>query len=80
LKKLGPLIDVGKIVSSFRWHPTSLTVADRNHNIAESERAKRSALSPWARNLAWLWEPPVRVATKAAAREVQRRAGSRLAG
>jgi GT2 family glycosyltransferase len=74
LKKFGPLIDVGQIVSSFRWHPTSLTVADREHNIAESERAKRAALSPKTRKFTWLWEPPVRVATKVAAREVQRRA------
>jgi hypothetical protein len=74
LKKVGPLIDVGQIVSSFRWHPTSLTVADREHNIAESERAKRASLSPTARKFTWLWEPPVRIATKVAAREVQRRA------
>jgi GT2 family glycosyltransferase len=74
LKKIGPLIDVGQIVSSFRWHPTSLTVADRENNIAESERAKRASLSPNARKFSWLWESPVRVATKVAAREVQRRA------
>lgn len=74
LKRIGRLVDVGQIVSSFRWHPTSLTVADRKRNIAESERAKRAALSPTARRLAWLWEAPVRVATQAAAHEVQRRA------
>jgi GT2 family glycosyltransferase len=74
LKRLGRLIDVGQIVSSFRWHPNSLTVGDREKNIVESERAKRAALSPTARKLAWMWEAPVRVATKFAAREVQRRA------
>lgn len=79
LKKLGPLIDTGTVVSKFRWHADSLTVDDRSTNIAESERAKRAALSPSARKLAWLWEPPVRAATKMAAREVQRRA-SRLSG
>jgi len=76
LKTLGPLIEVEDIVSSFRWHPDSLTVGDRKTNIKESERAKRTALKPWQRNLAWLWEPPVRLATHVAAREVQRRANS----
>jgi GT2 family glycosyltransferase len=74
LKREGRLIDVGRIVSSFRWHGDSLTVDDRSTNIAESERAKRSHLSPSARRWAWTWEGPVRVATRFAAGEVQRRA------
>lgn len=74
LKKIGPLVDVGQVVSSFRWHADSLTVGDRTMNLRESERAKRAALSPAARKVAWLWEGPVRVATRAAAREVNRRA------
>ena len=74
LKKLGPLIDTGVTVSKFRWHADSLTVDDRSTNIAESERAKRAALSPFAQRCAWMWEGPVRVATRMAAREVQRRA------
>jgi len=74
LKKLGPLIDVNQIVSSFRWHPDSLTVGDRSTNIQESERAKRAALSPAMRRVAWMWESPVRVATRLAAAEVNRRA------
>jgi len=74
LKNIGPLIDVGQIVSSFRWHPDSLTVGDRATNLAESERAKRNALSPRMRSVAWLWEKPVRGATRIAAWEVSRRA------
>jgi GT2 family glycosyltransferase len=80
LQKVGALIDTGTIVSSFRWHADSLTVDDRTTNIAESERAKRAALSPAARRLAWLWEAPVRVATRQAAKEVQRRAVKASAG
>ena len=75
LRARGPLIDCGAVVSSFRWHGDSLTVDDRSTNIAESERAKRAALSPRARSMAWLWEGPVRAATRLAANEVQRRAG-----
>lgn len=74
LKKIGPLVDVGQIVSSFLWHADSLTVGDRTTNLQESERAKRAALSPTARRFAWMWEGPVRMATRAAAWEVSRRA------
>lgn len=79
LKRIGPLIDVGQVVSSFLWHADSLTVGDRTTNLEESERAKRAALSPMARRLACLWEGPVRVATRLAAHEVSRRA-ARLQG
>lgn len=74
LKALGPLLDVGSVVSCFRWHGDSLTVSDRTTSLAESERARRRALSPTARRMAWLWERPVRLATRAAAAEVSRRA------
>lgn len=74
LKRYGRLINVGGIVASFRWHPDSLTVGDRSTNLAESERAKRTALGPVASHLRWLWEPPVRGATRAAAWELSRRA------
>jgi GT2 family glycosyltransferase len=80
LQRLGSLLDTGAIVSSFRWHADSLTVDDRRTNLAESERAKRTALSPFARKVAWLWEPPVRWATKIAVREVNRRAARLSAG
>ncbi|MDD2859060.1 MAG: glycosyltransferase [Candidatus Nanopelagicales bacterium] len=74
LKKLGPFAQVPAVVSSFRWHPDSLTVDDRTTNLAESERAKRASLSPRVRRLTWIWEPPVRVATRFAAGRVQQRA------
>lgn len=79
LKAKGPLLNTGTVVSCFRWHADSLTVDDRATNIAESERAKRSALKPSVRRWAWIWEPPVRLATRLAAWEVQRRA-RRLSG
>lgn len=74
LKKVGRLVDTGEVVSSFRWHADSLTVDDRTRNLQESERAKRAALGPVARRLSWAWEGPVRLATRVAANEVQRRA------
>ena len=73
LKAIGPLLDVGEIVSSFRWHGDSLTVGDRTASLAESERARRASLGTLGRSCAWMWELPVRVATRAAARELHRR-------
>lgn len=75
LREHGTLKATSAVVSSFRWHADSLTVDDRSTNIAESERAKRAQLGPVTRRLCWLWEAPVRVATRAAARSVNRRAG-----
>ena len=74
IQPLGRFVDVGAVVSSFRWHADSLTVSDRTRSLEESERARRRALSPTARRLAWTWERPVRWATRAAAAEVSRRA------
>ena len=74
LQPLGQFIDVGRVVSSFRWHATSLTVDDRSTSLQESEKARRRALGPGARRCAWIWERPVRAATRAAAWEVSRRA------
>lgn len=74
IQRLGSFVDVGRIVSSFRWHADSLTVGDRTTSLEESETARRRALSPTARRLAWLWERPVRLATRLAAGEVSRRA------
>jgi GT2 family glycosyltransferase len=74
IQRLGAFVDVGRVVSSFRWHGDSLTVGDRSTSLHESEVARRRALSPTARRLAWTWEGPVRVATRAAAAELHRRA------
>lgn len=74
LKKLGRFIRVPQPVSCFRWHSDSLTVDDRTRNLHESERAKRAALSPKLRPWTWLWETPVRWATRIAVRNVERRA------
>lgn len=74
LRRCGTFVDVGQVVSSFRWHPDSLTVSDRTASLDESEAVKRRYLSPRARRVSWTWEGPVRLATRAAAREVTRRA------
>lgn len=74
IQPLGRFIDVQRVVSSFRWHGDSLTVGDRTTSLQESETARRRALGPAARRVAWAWERPVRGATRVAAWELHRRA------
>jgi len=74
LRKQGSFVDVGSVVSRFRWHATSLTVGDRTTSLNESEEVKRRYLSARARRVSWLWEKPVRAATRIAAARVNSRA------
>ena len=74
LRRVGGFVHTPAVVSSFRWHATSLTVDDRATNLRESERAKYSALGPVGRSLSHVWNPPVRAAIRFAAGRVQRRA------
>ena len=74
LRRVGALTCVNQTVSAFRWHPQSLTVSSRTHNLDESQMVKRRYLSPRQRRLAWVWERPVRLATRLAAWRVSRKA------
>lgn len=74
LRTQGTFVSLPEIVSCFRWHADSLTVSDRTGSLDESEIARRRYLGPFARRIAWAWEGPVRLATRAAAWEVRRRA------
>jgi GT2 family glycosyltransferase len=74
LRRRGRFVDVTQTVSSFRWHSSSLTVADRSASLDESDRVKRRYLSPHLRPLAPAWELPVHVATRLAARRLGKRA------
>jgi GT2 family glycosyltransferase len=74
LKKQGGFTPVDQVVSCFRWHPHSLTVSDRSKSLNESEEIKRRYLSPTQDKLKWLWEQPVRVATRIAAQRLNKRA------
>jgi hypothetical protein len=74
LRAFGDFTAVDAVVSCFRWHPDSLTVSDRSKSLNESEVIKRRYLSPRQKKLKWLWEHPVRVATKIAAQRLNKRA------
>jgi GT2 family glycosyltransferase len=74
LKNQGEFTPVIQVVSCFRWHPESLTVSDRSKSLKESEEIKRRYLSPRQDKLKWLWEKPVRGATRIAAQRLNKRA------
>lgn len=74
LKRLGPLVSVDSVVSCFRWHANSLTVSDRTRSLDESQEVKRRYLDDTSRRWKWVWEKPVRAATRIAAWRVNRTA------
>jgi hypothetical protein len=76
LRRRGRLVALNRRVSSFRWHQNSLTVSDRPTSLTESEQVKRRYLKGALLRLAPIWERPVRVATQAAARRLERRAAA----
>lgn len=73
LRHEGTFVATDQVVSCFRWHSTSLTANNRTRNLHESELVKRRYLKPAYRPWAWLWEPPVRLATRLAAWRLHRR-------
>lgn len=79
LRQRGSFVCTDTTVSCFRWHPDSLTVSDRSASLSESEAVKRRHLSSQARRWAWIWEKPVRGATRLAARRVNRQAQRAMA-
>lgn len=74
LRQVGKIIALPTIVSTFRWHPDSLTVSGRSNSISESESVKHRYLPAPALRWAYLWEWPVREATTIAARVVEAKA------
>jgi len=70
LRKQGKLINTRKTLASFRWHAASTTVANKDASLDEAEEVKRRYLPATLRMFAPLWEKPVRLASKLAARRV----------
>jgi GT2 family glycosyltransferase len=73
IRPLGRFRSTRESVSAFRWHPASLTVANRSGSSAESEAVKRRYLPRALRPAAPLWEIPVRYASAQAAQRISRR-------
>jgi hypothetical protein len=63
-------------VSAFRWHPDSLTVANRIGSSRESESVKRRHLPRGLRPISVVWQYPIRWASGFAADRINARARS----
>ena len=70
LRKHGRFVWTRESVSAFRWHPESLTVANRAASGAEAESIKRSHLPEALRPISPLWHVPIRWASQFAASRV----------
>jgi hypothetical protein len=66
LTKSGKAVYLDQILSSHRWHKTSLTYSRRWESVREASRVRVSNLGPIARLVSFLWEIPVQLMTYAA--------------
>ncbi|CDK01549.1 putative Glycosyl transferase family 2 [Microbacterium sp. C448] len=74
LRRHGSFTSTRTSVAAFRWHPDSLTVANRRASSRESEAVKRRHLPRILRPVSPLWDAPVRWASAYAASRVTARA------
>ena len=63
LTKLGKTVFVDEILSSHRWHATSLTFSRRWDSVKEASAVRVSNLSLVPRVLSFLWEIPIMLIT-----------------
>lgn len=76
LRRQGKFVWTRRPVSAFRWHPDSLTVANRIGSSREAESVKRRHLPAVLRPISGLWHYPIRWASAFAAGRVNARARS----
>ncbi|GAB2823974.1 hypothetical protein GCM10027022_13250 [Alpinimonas psychrophila] len=74
LQKRGKFVSTRFPVSAFRWHPNSLTVANRLDSSLESEAVKTRHLPAAVRPFRFIWQYPIRWASAFAATRVSGRA------
>jgi glycosyltransferase involved in cell wall biosynthesis len=80
LRSHGRFVSTRAVVSAFRWHPDSLTVAGRLSSSKESEAVKRRHLPAALRPVSGLWQYPWRWAASVAAKRVSAKARSLATG
>jgi GT2 family glycosyltransferase len=78
LTKVGKGVFVDKILSSHRWHSTSLTFIRRWDSVKEASAVRVSNLSPLLRTLSFLWEVPIMLITYVAGNILSRGILSRI--
>ena len=74
LKKKGKLKFLNKTLSSFRWHPESLSVEFRKKSVDEASKVRVSHLPVLLKPISVLWEYPIKKATFLAGMRVTKKA------
>ena len=74
LSKKGSVRFIPETLSSFRWHPESLSVEFRARSVEEASRVRVSHLPAILQPLSAIWEYPVRQATLIAGSRVNSKA------
>jgi GT2 family glycosyltransferase len=63
LTNLGKAVFVDQILSSHRWHATSLTYSRRWESVREASKVRVSNLAPAIRLISFVWELPIQLIT-----------------
>ena len=63
LTNLGKAVFIDQILSSHRWHATSLTYSRRWESVREASKVRVSNLAPAIRLTSFVWELPIQVVT-----------------
>lgn len=66
LSKAGKSVFINEILSSHRWHKTSLTYSRRWESVREASLVRVSNLSPIIRPVSFIWEVPIQILTYSA--------------
>ena len=77
LKKIGRLVFLDVTLSSFRWHPDSLSVGQRQKSVAEASDVRVSHLPRFLRVASPVWEVPVKIGTLVAGIALSKKARRR---
>jgi hypothetical protein len=63
LTKAGQAVFIDRILSSHRWHATSLTYSRRWDSVREASEVRVSNLGPITRMFSFFWELPIQAIT-----------------
>jgi GT2 family glycosyltransferase len=63
LTNLGKAVFIDQILSSHRWHATSLTYSRRWESVREASKVRVSNLAPVVRLISFVWEFPIQLVT-----------------
>ena len=78
LSRNGKSVFINEILSSHRWHRTSLTYSRRWESVREASKVRVSILAPIARLFSFLWEVPMQLITYTAGQTLSGGLFSRL--